>query len=107
MLRRTMVSSVSTVENANMPMIQQRDGMQQQIVLCQEQLEAAQARVTNKQSQPVGRLLPNGDGQIREQAPVHPVVQFLQNILGSGITPAGAFFERAGFYFAVNRSRLR
>ena len=32
-----------------MPMIQQRDGMQQQIVLCQEQLEAAQARVTNKQ----------------------------------------------------------
>ncbi len=32
-----------------MPLIQQRDGMQQQIVLCQEQLEAAQARVTNKQ----------------------------------------------------------
>ena len=34
---------------SRMPMIQQRDGMQQQIVLCQEQLEAAQARVTNKQ----------------------------------------------------------
>ena len=45
-----------------MPMIQQRDGMQQQIVLCQEQLEAARELAALLETKEVVLKMKSGEG---------------------------------------------